>query len=258
MEWYFYIITVGIGICVGFINVLAGAGSILSLAILMFLGLPANIANGTNRIAIFLSTFVGTVSYKQKQVFSFKEGIWFTIPAIIGAVIGAQLAVDLNKDLLEKIIGALLIVLFFLVLYKPEKWLKGDIKLQNKNNFWRIPLFFIIGLYGGFIQIGTGFFLLTAFVLGKGYNLIKANALKLFIIVLYTPFALIVFFRNEQVDILMGLTLGLGTMIGAFLGTKFAIKKGVKIVRYILLAVIVFASIKFLGLYDLLKSLLFS
>ncbi len=253
MEWYYYILIVVVGVFCGFLNTLAGSGSIVSLAMLMFMGLPANVANGTNRIAILMQNIVGVSSFKKQKVFTFKEGIWLALPAIVGSVIGAALAVEINEDMMQKTIGALLIFLFFIVLYKPDAWVKGQAGLiRSKPSVIQVVIFFFIGLYGGFIQAGVGFFLLSGLVLGAGFDLVKANAIKVFIVLLYTPFALGVFIMNGQVDYKIGFILAAGNMIGAFIAANFAVSLGAKFVRYILLAVIVFASLKFLGVYEML------
>ncbi|PKQ66096.1 sulfite exporter TauE/SafE family protein [Labilibaculum manganireducens] len=253
MEWYYYILIVIVGVFCGFLNTLAGSGSIISLAMLMFMGLPANVANGTNRIAILMQNIVGVSSFKKQKVFSFKEGIWLALPAIVGSVIGAGLAVEINEDMMQKTIGGLLIFLFFIVLYKPDAWVKGQAGLiRSKPSIIQIVIFFFIGLYGGFIQAGVGFFLLSGLVLGAGFDLVKANAIKVFIVLLYTPFALGVFVMNGQVDYKIGFILAAGNMIGAYIAANFAVSLGAKFVRYILLAVIIFASLKFLGVYEML------
>ncbi|MFA9370581.1 MAG: sulfite exporter TauE/SafE family protein [Labilibaculum antarcticum] len=253
MEWYYYILVVLVGVFAGFLNTLAGSGSIISLSLLMFMGLPANVANGTNRIAILLQNMVGVSSFKKQKVFSFKEGIWLALPAIVGSVIGASLAVEINEAMMEKTIGALLIFLFFIVLYKPDAWVKGQAGLiRSKPSIVQVVIFFFIGLYGGFIQAGVGFFLLSGLVLGAGFDLVKANAIKAFIILLYTIFALGVFIMNDQIDYKIGFILAAGNMIGAYIAANFAVSLGAKFVRYILLAVIIFASLKFLGVYEML------
>ncbi|WP_321280587.1 sulfite exporter TauE/SafE family protein [Marinifilum fragile] len=253
MEWYYYLLIVLVGVFSGFLNTLAGSGSIISLAMLMFMGLPANIANGTNRIAILMQNIVGVSSFKKQKVFTFKEGIWLAIPAIIGSVIGASLAVEINEEMMEKTIGGLLVFLFFIVLYKPDAWVKGQAGLvRSKPSIWQIVIFFFIGLYGGFIQAGVGFFLLAGLVLGAGFDLVKANAIKVFIVLLYTPFAIGVFIMNGQIDYKIGFILAAGNMIGAYIAANFAVSWGAKFVRYILLGVIVFASLKFLGVYEMI------
>jgi uncharacterized membrane protein YfcA len=253
MEWYYYVLVVLVGVFAGFLNTLAGSGSIISLSLLMFMGLPANVANGTNRIAILLQNMVGVSSFKKQKVFSFKEGIWLALPAIVGSVIGASLAVEINEAMMEKTIGALLIFLFFIVLYKPDAWVKGQAGLiRSKPSIVQVVIFFFIGLYGGFIQAGVGFFLLSGLVLGAGFDLVKANAIKAFIILLYTLFALGIFIMNDQIDYKIGFILAAGNMIGAYIAANFAVSLGAKFVRYILLAVIIFASLKFLGVYEML------
>lgn len=249
MEWTDILITIGIGLIAGFINTLAGSGSLLTLPLLMFMGLPANVANGTNRIAILLQNVVGVSSFKQQKVFDFKEGIWLAIPAIIGSIIGAQLAVDLDAVLMKKFIAGLLVFMFFFILIKPERWIKQTEDIKNKPGIWQIIIFFFIGIYGGFIQAGVGFFLLAGLVVGAGFDLVKANAIKVFIVLMYTGFALAVFIINDQVSYLVGFVLAIGNMTGAFIATRLAVKKGSGFVRIILLATLFISSAKLFGLF---------
>ena len=116
-------------------------------------------------------------------------------------------------------------------------------------------IFFFIGIYGGFIQAGVGLFLLAGLVLGAGLDLVRANALKVFIVLLYTPIALVIFMINNQVDYKLGLILAVGNMLGAFVGAKATVSWGPKFVRYILLIAISVSAIKLLGLFDLIKSI---
>ncbi|OFY45405.1 MAG: hypothetical protein A2X22_03415 [Bacteroidetes bacterium GWF2_49_14] len=242
-----YPILILAGILVGFINTLAGSGSLISLPLLMYLGLPANVANGTNRVAILLQSLVGANSFRQKKIIRFQDGIWLAIPAVVGAVIGAFLAVDINELVMKRVIGGLMIVMFFLIAFKPEAWIEGKAeKIHARPGFWQTVIFFGIGLYGGFIQAGVGFFLLGGLVLGAGLDLVKANAMKNLIVFLYTPFALAVFIFNGQVDWLMGLTLAAGNMTGAWIAARLAIKHGARIVRIVLLVVIFVAAIDML------------
>ena len=256
MEWYIILLVIVIGFVAGFINTLAGSGSLLTLPLLIFLGLPANVANGTNRIAILLQNIIGVVSFKKQKVFEYKEGIFLAIPAIIGSVIGAFLAVDLDEDLMKKIIAGLLVFMFFMILYKPQKWITGKKEIKEKASVWQIIVFFFIGLYGGFIQAGVGFFLLAGLVLSVGYDLVKANAIKVLIVLLYTIFALAVFMFNDQVNYTFGFILAIGNMLGAYVATKFAVKNGAKYVRYILLLAIGISALKLLGVFKLISSLL--
>ncbi len=255
MTWIEITELVLLGIFVGFVNTLSGSGSLLTLPFLISLGLPANVANGTNRIAILLQNVVGVASFKKQKVFEFKEAVWLTIPAIIGAVIGASVAVKISDALMEKIIAGILVFMFLLLIFKPNMWLREQAKdLKTKPNFVQFIVLFFVGIYGGFIQAGVGLFLLAGLVLGAGFDLVKANAVKGFIILLYTVFALSIFIYNDSVDYKIGLILAGGNMAGAFIASRFAVDWGPKFVRYVLLVVLFLASLKLFGVFDYLFS----
>jgi len=257
MEWYIYPVLIAAGIVAGFINTLAGSGSLITLPLLMFIGLPANIANATNRIGIILQSAVGSFGFRHNKVFEFREGIWLAIPATAGSLAGALAAVKLDSKTMEIFIGGLLLFMFFIVLYKPEKWISEKAgSIEGRPKLWQIIIFFLIGLYGGFIQAGVGFLLLGGLVLGAGLNLTKANALKVFIVLIYSLAALFVFILNNQVDYIAGFTLAVGSMIGAFIGTRVAVRRGPKIVRIILLVIIAAAALKYVGIIELVARLL--
>ncbi|MCF8232102.1 MAG: sulfite exporter TauE/SafE family protein [Bacteroidales bacterium] len=250
MEWYMIAAVIGVGILVGFINTLAGSGSVISLPLLIFLGLPANVANGTNRVALIMQNIVGVSSFYRKGKLDTGHGWVPSIAAVIGALVGANIAADLNEEVMEKAIGVLMVIMFFVILYKPNRWITEKREVKSQNVWLQMVVFFLVGVYGGFIQAGVGIFLLAALVLNAGYDLVRANALKLLIVLIYTPFALAVFVLNDQVWWIYGLILGVGTMIGSFLATRFALKWGPKYIRYILLFMIVVSAFKLFGMFE--------
>ena len=250
MEWYIILALLGTGMVAGFINTTAGGGSVLTLPLLMFLGLPANVANGTNRIGILFQSIIGVVTFKQKKVFQLSADIRLVIPAIIGSVAGALIAVEINVDLLENIIAGLMVVMLLLVVLKPGAWIAEHAERVNpKPTFWQYALFFFIGVYGGFIQMGVGFFLLAGLVLGCGYNLVKANAVKVFIVLVYTIFTIGIFMVYGQVNWLAGLILSAGNMAGAWLGVHFTVKGGAKYVRYVLTFALIMVILNLFGVF---------
>ncbi len=247
MESYLYILVILVGFVSGFINTIAGSGSLLTLPVLIFMGLPVGVANGTNRIAILLQSIVGVVGFKQKKVFEWRDGLWLLIPSVIGALLGAMMAVNIDDLLMNRVIGGLLIVMFFVILFKPEKWVKVQAgTAQSKPTFLNFLIFLAIGFYGGFIQAGVGFFLLAGLVLGAGFDLLKANAIKVFIVLAYTIVALVVFIFNKQVSYSLGLIMGVGSMFGAWAATHFAVKWGTNFIRWFLLVVVFTFAIKLL------------
>ena len=206
------------GVLVGFINTLSGGGSVISLSLLLILGLPANIANGTNRISIFFQTLSSVGSFTRQKMFTNLRPVWLSIPATVGSVMGAYLAVDVSERVIEIAMAVAMVIMLFFLFYKPDKWLKEKpLMLDKPLRWWQFLIFFGVGFYGGFIQVGVGYFLLMALVLGVGYDLVKANAIKVWIVLLYTPLALIIFILNDQVNWTYGLVHAIGNIIGAFI-----------------------------------------
>lgn len=244
------ILLVFLGVAAGFINTFAGGGSMLTVPFLIFLGLPANMANATNRIAILLQNIVSTGTFKREKIIDLHTDYKLLIPTTLGSIAGAFTAVDINEVVFKKVIAGLLVIMFFMILFDSDTWVKansGNAKVRNP--LFRFLVFFGIGFYGGFIQIGVGFFLLAGLVLGCGFNLLKANALKLFIVLFYNIVALGIFIYHDLVDWKTGLILACGNMSGAWLGAKLSVKWGAKYIRYILLGALAIVALKLFGIF---------
>jgi len=253
MEWYLYPAVIAAGFACGWINTLAGSGSLITLPLLIFIGLPATVANGTNRVAILLQNAVGLASFRRQKVLDLRRGLILAIPAIIGSVIGAQIAVNLDEETMRRVIGVLMVVMLAIILVRPKRWLEGRPEmLSRRPGPAQLVIFFLIGVYGGFIQAGVGIFILAGLVLTAGYDLVRANAVKLLIILCFTIFALIVFILNDQVQWVVGLTLAAGNMLGAWVAATMAVKRGSGFVRWILIAVVAISAISLLGVTDLI------
>src|SRR5688500_412784 len=112
-----------VGFAAGFIHTLAGSGSLLTLPILILLGLPANVANGTNRVGVLLQNIVAVATFRQRGALPLTGSWKLIVPSVVGAIIGAELAVDLDEALLRQTIGALMLVLLAVMLLKPERWI---------------------------------------------------------------------------------------------------------------------------------------
>lgn len=252
LHWIEIVTLIVAGLMVGFINTLAGGGSIISLSVLMVLGLPANVANGTNRIAIAVQTLTASTSFRQQKVLDTRKGVILGIPALLGSILGAFIAVDINEGIFEKSIAVIMLIMLVFILYKPQKWLSGKEELlKKKTSILQIVIFFLIGVYGGFIHMGVGYFLLMALVFNVGYDLVKANAVKVLIVLIYTPVALLIFLKHGQVNWEYGLTLTIGNVFGALIASRLAVKKGVKFVRWVIVVVILLTSGHLFGLYDI-------
>ncbi|MCD6660396.1 MAG: sulfite exporter TauE/SafE family protein [Lentimicrobium sp.] len=240
------------GVFVGFINTLAGGGTIISLSLFMFMGLPADVANGTNRIAVVLQNITSVATFRQKKLLDTRKAIWLSVPTVIGSIIGAQLAIEIDEATFRKAIGVVMLLMIFFIISKPDKWLKGQLKLQEKKvSPLQYIIFFGIGIYGGFVQVGVGYFLLAAIVLGAGYDLVKANAIKVFVVLAYTLFAMVIFIIHDKINWQFGLIHSIGNIIGAYLASRYAVEWGANFIRWFIIVIILIASADLFGVIDL-------
>ena len=104
-------------------------------------------------------------------------------------------------------------------------------------------VFFFIGIYGGFIQAGVGLLVITALRLLTGIDLVRTNAIKVLVIFFYTIVALGIFISEGHVNWILGFTLAAGNATGAWIGSHWAVEKGDKWIKVVLVvAVLVFAT----------------
>jgi uncharacterized membrane protein YfcA len=252
MSWIEISVLIFSGLAVGFINTLAGGGSVISLSVLMLMGLPAPVANGTNRIAVTIQTLTAATVFKRQKVLDLKKGTFLGIPSAIGSLLGAYIAIDINEAVFEKAFAVIMLVMLVFVFYNPDKYIYGNKALVDKKVTplqWLI--FFILGIYGGFVHVGIGYFLLAALVLNAGYDLVRANAVKVLIVLMYMPFSFLVFLWMSDINWIYGLVMMIGSVTGAFIASHMAVKKGITFVKWSIVVVTVFMAGHFLGIYDI-------
>ena len=255
-AWYYiYVLAIFAGILAGIINTLAGSGSVVTLPMLVLLGLDANVANATNRIGVAIQNVVGITTFQRSGKMNLSGGLWLVIPSLPGAVLGAWIASVLDKNQMNLALGIVMVIMLFVVLLNPQKWLRQQSEAKKgRPEWWALLIFFAIGVYGGFIQAGVGVFILAAMVLGLGYSLVHANAVKLMIVLAVTLVALAVFMLapDQLIDWPLGLLMAVGQSIGAWSAAKYMItaKNAAVWVRRLLIVVIVYSIFKFFGLLD--------
>ncbi len=212
------------GLLTGIINSISAAGSLVSLPALMFVGLPIDVANGTNRIGILALCSSAVVGLKSKSV-KHDNYIWWLVLAVIpGAVAGALLAVNINKEILNWVLRVMVLAFILITLFNPVTLLVNSKEVMTtKRKIIATIAFFFIGIYGGFIQAGTGFFMMLATWLIHKFPLVKTNYFKNFLMMIYTIPALIVFSLNGMVDLKYGLILAVGSSIGAWGASRWSV-----------------------------------
>ncbi len=248
MEEYFkLLILIPVGIAAGFINTVAGGGSLLSLPTMIFLGLPPNIANGTNRVAIFLQNISGIAGFRSKGIFIFPYSLWLGLAALAGAIAGARISIDLDPKTFNHIIAIIMVAVVLLIVFNPIKHSNGDPASEDfslKARITGVITFFFVGIYGGFIQAGVGFLIMGSLSYINKLSLVKVNSIKVFVVFTYTIAALLVFIIEDQINWLFGLILASGNMTGAWIASRWSVDKGDKWIKRILLVVVIAMAIR--------------
>ena len=242
------VLLVLIGIFAGFLNITAGGGSLLTLPFLIFLGLPATVANGTNRIAILIQNIFATTRFHKFNVIPKGVTLITAMPALLGAILGAQLAIEINELLFKRLLALIMILVLGLMFFGPKKQSPQSIpSFTLRRKLFLAISFFGIGVYGGFIQAGIGFLIIMVLT-AIGYDLVRTNALKVLVILIFTPVVLYIFISKGQVDFIKGFVLAAGNALGGLIGTRIVVEKGHRFIRgIVMVAVIVFALKLFLG-----------
>lgn len=244
MDYLKIILILGAGIAAGFINTLAGGGSLLTLPALIFAGLPAAVANGTNRIAIMVQTITAVSNFKKKGFFNLKLSLMLAIPAVLGSLLGARIAISIPDEIFNQILAVVMVIMMAIILINPTKRFGRVVEnLSTKRKLTAVITFFFVGIYGGFIQAGVGFIIITSLTLITGLSLVKINSIKVFVVGVYTISSLLVFIFSGNINYIYGFILAIGNGFGAWLGSTFAIKKGDKWIRIILIITLIIMAI---------------
>ena len=232
------------GVATGFLNVMAGGGSMLSVPIMIFLGVPGTIANGTNRIAILPQNVAAVWAFARKGFANFKLSLSLAACTIPGTLLGAWLASKIPNDQFNTLLACIMVLVLVVMALPQPKTLQNNAAPTGKRLLIGHLLMVLIGFWGGFIHIGVGFLLMPVLNRVMQLDLVTTNAHKVFIVLCYTVVALIVFASQLNLVWKYGIALGIGTWIGGWVAANIQVEKGVGPIKLTLNIVIVAFIIK--------------
>jgi len=247
MLWYEYLIVLSGSFLAGVINTLAGNGSAITLTILTeLLGLPGNLANGTNRVGVWTQSLAGGYAFYRGGRLQVQRSGAILLWTSLGAIAGVALAVYVSSAAFIAVFRILLLIMLVVILVKPQRWLRESDTSYRLPLYVLIPLFLALGFYGGFIQMGMGVFFLAATVLGARYSIIEANAVKVTVVAIYTLLVLFIFHWRGLIDWPIGLLMAIGQTAGGYLTARYAVRypRANIIAHRVLVAVVLLALIR--------------
>ena len=232
------------GLLSGVINTIAGGGSLITLPILIFMGLPPTVANGTNRIQLIFQNISAVYGFKSKGISYFKFSGWLSLSSLIGAIIGATIAVNFPEELFKKLLSIIMILVMISFFIKKKRNKILDQKNKIRNKILSFFLFFLIGIYGGFIHAGVGFFMILILSKINELKISHSNSIKVFVALIFSITAFLIFLFDDKINWIYGINLGIGSALGGWVASRWSYNKSDFTMKIILSVIIIAMSIK--------------
>lgn len=227
------------GVAAGFVNAVSAAGSLISLPILIFTGLPAGDANATNRVGVLFQNISSALGFRTKGIKTEPYMWWLAAASVPGALLGAWFSLKIPDEVFNRILSVVMLVFLVLTLANPLKnAASSEPRMDRKYKVIGVIAFFFSGMYGGFIQAGSGFFIMAGCMFIHRFNIVKANYYKAVIMLVYTVAAFLLFLFHGHINWLYGLVLSVGMATGGFLGSRWSIVAGEKLIKIFIVVVI--------------------
>jgi uncharacterized protein len=243
-AWYEYLLIIGVGFLAAFLNTVGGGGSLFSVPILTFMGLPITMANATSRVAILFQNFFAVGGFRSKGVeLPWPYSLYLGLASLGGGLIGSLLASKVPDAVFSKIFVGVMIFSVILIIYDPFKS-KGEEKLNFKSQLIGAICFFFIGIYGGFIQAGIGFLVIAVLSVVNNLSLVKSNYVKVFAAIVYTGVSVAVFAYEGKIVWTTGLILAIGHAMGGWYASRWSVKAGEVWIKRVMIVSVLAMAIK--------------
>lgn len=245
MEWYEYLLITAVGFLAAFLNTVGGGGSLFTVPILTFLGIPITFANATSRVAILAQNIFAVGGFASKRVeLPLKYSLWLGFTSMLGGFVGARMASTIEDELFSRLFVAVMLISIGLVIFDPFKANGKQPRLGVKHQVLGAFVFFFIGIYGGFVQAGIGFLVIGALSLINQFDLVRINYIKVFVAIVYTTVSVIVFAMEDKIIWSTGFILAIGHALGGWYASRWSVKAGEVWIKRVMVVGVVAMAIK--------------
>jgi uncharacterized membrane protein YfcA len=231
----------------GFVDSIAGGGGLITIPVLLNIGLPTEMALGSNKLQATFGSGSATWHFARARLIDWRAagiGVVFTL---VGALVGTSLLRALPSEFLREMIPWLLIGISLYMIFQPKLGIEERQPKMTERVFY-VVFGLAIGFYDGFFGPGTGTFWAMAFMLALGFELTKATAHTKLMNFTSNVASLAVFAIGGHCHLAAGLSMGFGQLLGARLGSKVVIRRGASLIRPIFVTVAILITLRLLWL----------
>jgi uncharacterized membrane protein YfcA len=232
----------------GVVNTLAGGGSLIMVPLLVLLGLPGGIANGSNRVGVLLQSCVAAWRFRALGVGGLREAAPVLLPVAAGSLLGAWGIAQVSDAIFERAFGVVMLLMLVPLLRELARPRREAARTPARLGAGWAAIFFAVGIYGGAFQAGVGIPLLFALT-HAGFDLVRANSIKVIVNAVLTATAVAVFLLAGQIAWAAAAVLAVGYSAGAELGARLAVRGGERVIRPVLVLAVIALAGRMLGLY---------
>jgi uncharacterized protein len=244
VEYYEILLIILTGFVGAFLNTVGGGGSLFTVPILTFIGLPITTANATNRVALLIQNFFAVGGFRSKNVaLPWPYSLYLGLSTLAGGVVGATLASRIKDELFSKIFVIVMIISVFFIIFNPRRS-NGEERLTFKSQLIGTICFFFLGIYGGFVQAGIGFLVLAILGIVNNLNLVVSNYVKVFSAIVYTAASVIVFALEGKIHWATGGILAIGMAGGGWFASRWSVDKGEVWIKRVMIVSVILMAIK--------------
>jgi hypothetical protein len=243
MSIIYLFIIFAVGFAAGGINTLASGGTALTLPILMALGIPGHNANASNRIGLLVSGITRVTVFHRAGKIDWEDTWKLTAPMALGALAGALIEHRIPESSMGWVILAAVLLVLGLVGLGRKRFLEVKKRSHPDLRIRKLSIFFLIGIWAGFLAVDSGGMALWALVVLIGIETVKANALKAVLTLVTSLVSVITMGFEHQIQWELGITLAGGNMAGSWLAARFAVTEGARVWIFRLLMIMLVSEV---------------
>lgn len=225
----------------GFINAMAGGGTLVSFPVLLAVGISPVVANVTNTVALVPGTIGGMWSQRNEFQSQYRRLLKLLPVAIVGGVAGGLLILNTSEDAFKSLIPYLILGATLLLGFQVriKNWVVsriGEAHSEHHNPIFMLSMVFLAAIYGGYFGAGLGVILMAVLGLVTDDSMTRLNFLKQALGFAINLAAAIYFAFSGKVDWMIAFVMIFGSLLGGLIGGKLAGKMKPEVLRWIVVS----------------------